>query len=97
MINMDILHIFVIIIDLFVAGFLLWRVFTPKATLWKKARIVYVYIAGLTLYHATIYVITLFTLNEASLINTWLHPLVILYTINPVLVAIIHWRGGHLL
>jgi hypothetical protein len=96
--NMDILHTAVIIVDIFVVIFLIWRALTPKATLWGSARFIYIWIATLTLYHAVIYSIGFFLPDGGEyLIKIWLHPLVVLYTLNPVLIAIIHWKGGRLI
>jgi hypothetical protein len=96
--NVDILSIFVILFDLAVVSFLTWRSTAKKATLWGSARIIYLYVAALTLYHAVIYSITLLSpgVNPSILIDKYLHPFVFLFVLNPCLIAIIHWRGGRL-
>jgi hypothetical protein len=93
----DILSYIVIVTDILIISFLLWRVFDKKATLWGYARGIYVWIATLTLYHGIVYIGTLFSQTPDKLINNFLHPIVILFIINPLLIAIIHWRGGRLL
>jgi hypothetical protein len=82
--------------DLISITFFLWRLFDRKATLWGAARLIYSWITFTLIYHVAIYVASLFNLDPLSFINAWLHPYVLLFTINPVLVAIIHWRGGKL-
>lgn len=95
----DIFAIMVILGDLFVSGFLIWRATDKKATLWGATRIIYWYIALLTIYHAIVYIISTFfiTIPESEFIYKYLHPIVFLYIVNPVLIAIIHWRGGHII
>jgi hypothetical protein len=95
----DLFAIMVIIADIFASIFLIWRATHKKATLWGAARFIYWYIAVITLYHAVIYFISLFSPNisEQDLVYKYLHPIVLLYVVNPVLIAIIHWRGGHIL
>jgi hypothetical protein len=97
--RLDILAYLVILIDLFTTGFLLWRVSVKKATIDIGARLVYIWIALIYLYHATIYIFTLFQpdIRESIIIYNWIHPLVALYVLNPLLVAIIHYRHGSLL
>jgi len=97
--QLDILSIIVILFDLGVSSFLMWRATSKKATLWGSARLIYVYITLMTLYHAVIYVLTLFATNTSpeALLSTYLHPFVFLYILNPGLIAIMHWRGGHIL
>jgi hypothetical protein len=92
----DILALAVILIDLAALGFLLWRIFDKKATLWGNAKLIYGWVALLTLYHAVIYGVSLFTGNQSALVNVYLHPIVVMYMLNPLLIAIIHWRGGKL-
>lgn len=95
----DILAILVIIADISVAGFLIWRAVTKKATLWGTARLIYWYVALLTIYHGAVYAysLTLTHANEAIALHSLLHPVVLLYIANPLLIAIIHYKGGHLL
>ena len=94
--RIDIPAFLVILADLMVSTFLLWRVFTKKATLWGAARFIYAWVAFLSAYHAGIYMYSLFQLqeSESSIVYTWLHPFVVFFVISPVLIAIIHWRGG---
>ena len=96
--NLDILSIMVIVFDLGTMSFLTWRATAKKATLWGAARFIYLYVAATTLYHAVIYSITLFhsIANQNAILMTYLHPFVFMYVINTGLIAIIHWRGGHL-
>ena len=96
MFNADILAILVIIADIFIVSFLTWRIVDKKATLWGGAKLIYGWIALMSLYHLGVYVATLFSANPSALIAVLIHPLVVLFTINPGLVAIIHWRGGKL-
>jgi hypothetical protein len=95
----DILAYLVIITDILVASFLIWRAFAKKATLWGAARFIYVWVAAFSLYHAGIYVYSLFFNHtyEPHIVYQFLHPVVLLYILNPLLIAIIHWKGGHLL
>ena len=95
----DLFAIFVVIADIFVSTFLIWRAIHKKATLWGVARLIYWYVALMTLYHGAIYLISMFipAIPESQFVYTYLHPVVLLYIINPVLIAIIHWRGGHIL
>jgi hypothetical protein len=93
----DALSLIVIILDLFIATFLIWRVFNKKATLYWNSRVVYFWIALTNLYHGAIYVATFFVSSPNVLIIQWLHPIVVLYMLNPLLIAIIHWRGGRIL
>jgi hypothetical protein len=95
--NADVLSITVIIVDLLVISFLLWRMTSKTATLWGVAREIYGWVALLTLYHCAVYIATLFVDNPNGLIQSMLHPVVILYMVNPLLIAIIHYRGGHVL
>lgn len=95
-IGVDILSILVILFDLFVISFLTWRILDKKATLWGASRFIYGWVAFLTLYHGVIYVISLFVADPDVLINNTLHPFVLLFVLNPVLIAIVHWRGGYL-
>jgi hypothetical protein len=99
MIRFDLLAYLVIIADLAIAAFLIWRATAKKATLWGAARIVYWYVALLSLYHAGIYIYTIFFPNsvEAQIVYQYIHPFVILYLVNPLLIAIIHYKGGHIL
>jgi hypothetical protein len=94
--DIDILSIMVILIDLCGAVFLIWRATHKKATLWGAARAIYVWVATLGLYHGIIYILSLFKDDPNSLITQYLHPFVILFVINPILIALIHWRGGRL-
>jgi hypothetical protein len=95
--KLDITSIMIIVIDIFVSGFLIWRATCKKATLWGTARFIYMYIATMVLYHGSIYLIGMFvSVPEAEFVHTYLHPVVVLYMINPVLIALIHWRGGRL-
>lgn len=96
MFNLDILSILVIIIDLFVVCFLSWRALDKKATLWGSARLIYGWVVLLTTYHMVVYLFTLFSPNPSSIIVQFLHPFVMLFTLNPALIAIIHYRGGKL-
>jgi len=91
-------HILVILIDLATASFLFWRVSSKKATLWGASKGIYSWVALLSLYHAVIYSYMLFLPYEIhnTIINVYIHPIVLLLMLNPLLVAIIHWRGGHL-
>lgn len=95
----DILAILAIIADISVAGFLIWRATYKKATLWGTARLIYWYVALLTIYHGVIYTysLTLTRANEAIALHSFIHPMVLLYIANPLLIAIIHYKGGHLL
>ena len=95
----DILAILVIIADISVAGFLIWRAVTKKATLWGTARLIYWYVALLTIYHGVVYAYSLIQshTSEAIILYAFLHPVVLLYIANPLLIAIIHYKGGHLL
>ena len=95
----DILAYLVILGDLSVAGFLIWRALVKKATLWGAARFIYIWVALFSLYHAVIYTYSLFFNHvlESNIVYQFLHPIVLLYILNPLLIAIIHWRGGHLL
>lgn len=94
--DVDLLSFVVILVDLCAAIFLIWRATAKRATLWGAARIVYLWIALMTLYHAVVYVATLIHGNENYYIATYLHPCVFLFILNPLLIAIIHWRGGRL-
>jgi hypothetical protein len=89
----------VILVDLFVVAFLTWRATAKKATLWGRARLIYGWVAILAFYHGTIYIIALFLPPTQGnlLIVDMLHPVVVLYVLNPLLIALIHWRGGRLL
>jgi hypothetical protein len=87
-----------VILDILIATFFFWRVTRKEATLWKEARAIYWWIAINTLYHAIAYGFTLVNPLYADLIrHEILLPLVPLFSLNIVLVAIIHWRGGHIL
>jgi hypothetical protein len=94
----DLLHIITILLDVSVAAFLIWRATCKKATLWGAARFIYGFVAVLTLYHAGVYAYTLFlpAATEHATVSDLLHYVVQLYMLNPLLIAIIHWRGGHL-
>jgi len=94
----DILAYFVILIDLFTSAFLIWRAVTKSATLWGASRFVYFWIAAITFYHAMVYLYTIFlpASIEGIIVYKFIHPIVILYILNPLLVAIIHYRRGHL-
>jgi hypothetical protein len=97
--RLDTLAILVVIADLCTGAFLIWRATTKNATLWGAARLIYWYIAIMTLYHGVIYFIgmIIISMTESQFVHIYLHPIVLLYIINPVLIAIIHWRGGHIL
>jgi hypothetical protein len=97
--SIDILSVFVVLFDFIIISFLTWRVIDKNATLWGSSKIIYIYISLLTLYHSIIYVITLFhsTWQQVLMIDKYLHPLVFLFMLNPLLIAIIHWRGGRVL
>ena len=99
MAEIDVLSIIVIVIDLLVSSFLIWRAIDKKATLWGSARAIYMWVAALTIYHCIIYTISLSLPHpfEDQIIVNFLHPIVMLYVLNPLLIAIIHYRGGHLL
>ena len=94
--NFDVLSVIVIIFDLNVAGFLLWRILDKKATLWGASKIIYWWVIFLSLYHCGIYIVSMFIKDPEALIVSKLHPIVLLYVLNPLLIAIIHWRGGRL-
>jgi hypothetical protein len=94
--DIDVLSYFVIPVDMICVAFLMWRVFSKNATLWGAARFIYVWVSLLTAYHGVIYILTLFSPQPNVLIQNTLHPFVILFIMNPLLIAIIHWRGGHL-
>lgn len=96
MTTVDILSIIVIIVDLIAATFLIWRVTSKTATLDWKARIIYWWVITTQLYHAVIYTISMFNYDANAIIITYLHPLVVLFMLSAPLIAIIHWRGGHL-
>lgn len=97
--ELDVFSILVIIADLFAITFLIWRVTKKKATLWGSARFIYWWVVFTLMYHVIIYGLSLFLPHplEDTFIPYFLHNFVILYVINPVLIALIHWRGGHLL
>jgi hypothetical protein len=63
------------------------------------ARFIYIWVAAFSLYHAVIYTYSLFFnhVYEANIVYQFLHPIVLLYILNPLLIAIIHWRGGHII
>jgi len=96
---LDYEHIFIVLTDLIVASFLIWRIFSKKAVLWGTSKVIYSWISLTSLYHAFIYFYMLFTplANHGVIITTYLHPIVILFMLNPLLIAIVHWRGGNLL
>lgn len=96
MITFDILSYLVIFVDVAVATFLIWRATAKKATLWGSARFIYIWVTALTFFHLIVYVVSLFSPNPDELISSTLHPVVLFYMLNPLLIAIIHWRGGHL-
>jgi hypothetical protein len=92
----DIWSYVVILVDLVVSIFLMSRVVDKKATLDRNARLIYVWVTTASIYHGVIYVASLVTGNPDKTIVAFLHPVVVLYMLNPLLVAIIHWRGGKL-
>jgi hypothetical protein len=96
MVDIDVLSIIVILFDALGVAFLVWRVSNKTATLWGTARFVYLWVATLTFYHGIIYTRSMFVDRPNALITGMLHPLVMLYMLNPLLIAIIHWRGGRL-
>jgi hypothetical protein len=95
----DILAYLIIITDILIATFFLWRVSVKNATLWGAARFIYCWVAAFSLYHGSIYIYSQFfsKIPESAVVYTYLHPIVLLYMLNPLLIAIIHWRGGRLL
>ena len=95
--NVNILSCIVILFDVLSIAFLVWRILNPKATLWGAAKFIYGWVAFTMTYHAVIYVISLFSPAPLVLINNWLHPYVLFFVINPILIALVHWRGGKLL
>lgn len=96
-IQFDILSVMVLLVDLGSATFIMWRATARRATLWPSARIIYGWISFLLVFHAVIYFISLFVPDPNALIQTYLHPFVVLFILNPLLLAIIHWRGGRLI
>lgn len=94
--DIDILSLVVIWFDCACAAFLVWRAVAKKATLWGAARGIYGWVALLSLYHCSIYAASLFVAEPNHLIYGCLHPFVVLFMLNPLLIAIIHWRGGKL-
>jgi hypothetical protein len=92
----DILSLLVILLDFLTMGFLIWRLFDKKATLWGSARLIYGWIALIVAYHCVIYIISMCSADPDILIFQLLHPVVVLYILNPLLIAIIHYRGGRL-
>lgn len=94
--SFDILSYLVIIADAAIVAFLFWRMISKNATLWGAARIIYGWVIALTLFHLVVYVISLFSKDPQDLISITLHPLVLFYMLNPLLIAIIHWRGGRI-
>lgn len=96
MLTFDVLSYLVILADIGVIAFLTWRIMSKNATLWGAARFIYGWVIALTLFHLVVYAISLFHKNPQELISITLHPLVLFYMINPLLIAIIHWRGGRL-
>lgn len=96
MTTFDILSYLVIIADIAVASFLTWRVIAKNATLWGAAKFIYGWVITLTLFHLVVYIVSLFSSNPNELISNTLHPVVLFYMLNPLLIAIIHWRGGRL-
>jgi hypothetical protein len=92
----DILSVFVIIADIAIASFFIWRARAKKATLWGAARFIYVWIAALSIWHCLVYGLSLIMVSDMP-IDRLLHPMVVLYMLNPLLVAIIHYRGGRIL
>jgi hypothetical protein len=94
--EIDILSVIVIFFDLVVSAFLTWRIFDKKATLWGASKFIYGWVTLLTLYHCAIYITSLFVREPNRLISQYLHPVVLLFVLNPFLIAIIQWRGGKL-
>jgi hypothetical protein len=95
---MDLLALFTVIIDIFMAAFFFWRVTRKKATLWKESRIIYWWIALNIVYHALGYGFAfIHPLYADSIRHALLLPFVALFSLNPFLVAIIHWKGGHII
>lgn len=90
-------HYIVILLDLFIASFLIWRIWDKKTTLWRAAKIIYGWVALLSIYHAIIYCLTILYPSTDTWIDTFLHPFVALFMLSPLLIAIIHWKGGHIL
>ena len=95
--SINILSCIVILFDLVSLGFLVWRIVDPKATLWLSAKLIYGWIVFTLIYHVGVYLVSLFNPSPMILINSYLHPFVLFFVINPTLVAIIHWRGGKFL
>ena len=92
-----ILSLMVIVVDFLGAAFIIWRISDKKATLWGTSRIIYGWIALLMIYHGIIYIISFFHYDATVLILEYLHPFVLFYVLNPILIALIHWRGGRLI
>jgi hypothetical protein len=97
--EIDVFSILVIIVDILSIAFLVWRATSKTATLWGAARFIYWWVAFTLLYHVFIYSYSLLILHplEDIFIPYFLHNFVVLYVLNPILIAIIHYRGGHLL
>jgi hypothetical protein len=94
--KINVLSLGTVIIDGFVVGFLLWRIFDKHATLWGAAKFIYGWVTFLSAYHLIIYLISMIVVNPEKLFYIWLHPIVMLYSLNIILLAIVQWRGGHL-
>jgi cytochrome c oxidase assembly factor CtaG len=93
----DILSVIVVILDLVMTSFLVWRATAKHATLSKGSRFIYLWIAFCSLYHCVIYFMTMLDPAASNqLIETLLHPFVAMFMLNPLLIAIIHWRGGNI-
>jgi len=91
-------HYIVLFIDILLAAFFIWRVWDNKATLWGAAKIIYGWVAFTYAYHGFIYALTIRYQNLGDLlIDKLLHPFVFLFMLNALLVALIHYRGGHIL
>jgi hypothetical protein len=94
----NILDFTVLLIDILTTAFLIWRISKKNATLWGASRIIYGWIALTAIYHAAIYGFQiLFPPLADAIRHNLLLPFVALYTLNPLLIGLIHWRGGRLL
>lgn len=92
--HFDFLSLIVIMIDIATIGLVIWYIFRKRQKLWTAAKIVMIWIILVSFYHVVIYSLSLFAPNPDHFIQSMLHPVVVFFVLDPLLLIILLWRGG---